>query len=116
MAVPVMAVSAAVSAVTGVATAISGISDASKRRIYEQNLGLLTLDQQKALNKQLISANSENARQQILASTLGSIGTARVTALSTVQVEREKTKKVVTIVVIAGVLLVVGLVVILKKR
>jgi nitrate reductase gamma subunit len=51
-----------------------------------------------------------------LASTLGSIGTARVTALSTVQVEREKTKKVVTVAVIAGVLLVVGLVVILKKR
>jgi uncharacterized membrane protein len=116
MAVPVMAISAGVSAVTGIVTAISGTSDAEKRRLYEQNIGLLTLDQQKILNKQLLAANSETARQQILGNTLGSIGTARVNALSTVQVEKEKTKKVVTIAIIAVVLVVVGLVVILKKR
>lgn len=110
------AISAGVSAVTGIATAISGTSDAAKRRLYEQNLGLLSLDQQKALNKQLIAANSEDARQAILANTLGQIGSARVNALSAVQVEKEKTKKVLTIAAIAGVVLVLGIVVILKKR
>lgn len=116
MAVPVMAIAAVASSVTGIANAISGTSDAAKRRLYEQNIGLLNLDQQKALNKQLINANSEDARQAILANTLGQIGSARVNALSAVQVEKEKTKKVLTIAAVVGLALVIGLVVILKKR
>lgn len=116
MALPIAAAAQVVQAGAAVVSTISSISDASKRRLYEQNLGLLSLDQQKALNKQLIAANSEDARQAILANTLGQIGSARVNALSAVQVEKEKTKKVLTIAAIAGLALVVGLVVILKKR
>jgi hypothetical protein len=117
MAVPVMAVASAVSAATGIVNAISGTSDAAKRRTYEQNLAFLSADDKKKLDKMLISAKSEEAKQQILAATLGSIGSARVGALATVQAEKEKTKKTLLVVgLIAGAVIIGGLVFILSKR
>jgi len=117
MAVPVMAISAGVSAVTGIVNSISAISDANKRRAYEQNLGLLTLDQKAKLEKLLIKAGSEQAREQILAQTLGTANSARIDALAKVQAEKEKTKKTVLVVaIIGGVVIVGGLLLILAKR
>lgn len=117
MAVPVMAVAAAVSATTGIVNAISGTSDAAKRRTYEQNLAFLSADEKKKLDKMLSGARSEEARQQILASTLGSISSARVGALATVQAEKEKTKKtLLTVGIIAGAVIAIGLVFVLIKK
>jgi len=117
MAVPVMAIAAAASAATGIANAISGTSDAAKRRTYEQNLAFLSADDKKKLDTMLINAKSEEARQQILAATLGNIGSARVGALATVQAEKEKTKKTLLVVgLIAGAVIIGGLVFILSKR
>lgn len=117
MAVPVMAISAGVSAVTGIVNSISAISDANKRRTYEQNLGLLTLDQKKALETLLIKAGSEQAREQILAQTLGSANTARIDALAKLQTEKEKTKKTIIVVsIVGGIIIVGGLLLILAKR
>lgn len=117
MAVPIMAISAGVSAVTGIASAISGTSDAAKRRTYEQNLGLLNLDQKQKLEGLLRDAGSEQARQQILAQTLGTANTARIDALAKVQTEKEKTKKTLLVVgIIGGVVILGGLLFILAKR
>ena len=117
MAVPVMAVAAAVSAATGIVNAISGTSDAAKRRTYEQNLAFLSANDKKKLDGMLINAKSEEARQQILAATLGNIGSARVGAIATVQAEKEKTKKTLLVVgLIAGAVIIGGLVFILSKR
>lgn len=117
MAVPLLAIAAVAQAGTGIANAISGTSDAAKRRTYEQNLAFLTADEKKKLDKMLIDANSEQSRQQILAATLGSFGSARVDALAKVQVEKEKTKKTLIIIgVVAGVLLIGGYFLILRKK
>jgi hypothetical protein len=117
MAVPVMAIAAGVSAATGVASAISGVADASKRRLYEQNFQMLSADEKKKLDGMLLAARSEEARQQILASTLGTIGSARVSALATVQAEKEKTKKTLLVVgIVAAVIILGGVVYLTAKR
>lgn len=108
---------AAVSAAVSIGSSIAGVSDANKRRLYEQNLALLNVDEKRKLDSMLQSAKSEEARQQILASTLGTIGSARVNALAQVQAEKEKTKKTLLIVGIgAVVVLVVGLIYISTKK
>lgn len=117
MALPIAAASQAVSAVTGVVNSIASISDMSKRRLYEQNLGLLSLDQKAKLEGLLRSANSEDARQAILSQTLSSTNTARIDALAKVQAEKEKTKKTILVVsIIGGIVLLGGLLLILAKR
>lgn len=116
MPLPLLAIAAVASAGTGIANAITGTADANRRRIYEQNLGLLNFDQKAKLDKLLLEANSDEARQQILAQTLGSANTARIDALAKVQAEKEKTKKTLIIVGIGGTLLLVGLYLILKRK
>jgi hypothetical protein len=108
---------AAATAAVSIGTSIAGVADAGKRRLYEQNLSLLNVEEKRKLDSMLMSAKSEEARQQILASTLGNIGSARVSALATVQAEKEKTKKTLLIVGIgAVVVLVVGLIYISTKK
>lgn len=115
MPIPFIAIAAAISAASSAGGAVAGASGAAKQRMYQKNLDLLTLDQKKALEKQLMGAKSEEARQAILASTLGAISSARVQALGDIQKEKEKTKKVLLITgaSIVGLLL---LVLIIKKK
>lgn len=115
MAVPLII--AGVGAATGVANAITGTIDANKRRIYEQNLGLLNLDQKAKLEGLLREAKSEEARQAILAQTLSTTNSARIDALAKVQTEKEKTKKTILVAsIVGGVILLGGLLLILAKR
>lgn len=115
MAVPIIA--AVVSAGTGIVTAISGTSDAAKRRTYEQNLAFLSADDKKKLDNVLLRTKSEEARQQILAATLGSISSARVGGLAIVQAEKEKTKKTLMLVgLITGAIILVGVVLVFIKK
>jgi hypothetical protein len=114
--VAIAAASSIVSAGTSIVQAISGTSDAAKRRIYEQNLGLLSLDEKRKLERMLMEAGNDQARQQILASTLGTLGTARINALATVQAEKEKTKKTIIILsIVAGIVVIGGLFYVSKK-
>jgi hypothetical protein len=93
-----------VSAGTAVAGTIAGTRDARLRTQYEQQLSLLDYDQKKQLNDTLLKANSEQARQQILANALGGVSQARVQTFGNIALEREKTNQVVTILgVIAGI-------------
>lgn len=99
------------------AKAIAGTSDAAKRRLYEQNLASLNADDKKKLDKLLIQANTEQAKQQILASTLGQVASARVQAIAQLEAEREKSNKTFLLVAsVAGILLLGGIVLILAKK
>lgn len=110
-------VAASVQAVASLTTAISGVSDTNKRRKYEQNLASLDYDQKIALNKLLMGAQSEQARQQILGDTLGKLNTARVDALGKLEIEREKTKKTLLVVGVVGAVIgILAFIVILAKR
>jgi hypothetical protein len=107
---------AAVQTVTDVVAAIASINDMGKRRLYEQNLGLLTFDQKEKLERLMMQAGSEQARQQILAQTLGSSNVARIDGLAKVQAEKEKTKKTVLVVSIIGGVVLIGALIFLVKR
>lgn len=105
------------SALSGLVTSVTNISDTQKRRLYEQNLASLSYDQKLALSKMVSDAGSEDARQAILQQTLGNLGGARIGALSQVQAEKEKTKK--TLWIIGGViaaLAVIGIIITKKRR
>jgi hypothetical protein len=108
---------AVVSAGVGLVQTISGTSDAQKRRTYEQNMAFLSADDKKRLDKLLIEAKTKEAREQILAQTLGQVGSARVEAISRLEAEREKTNKTLLIIAsITGILLLGGIVLILTKK
>jgi hypothetical protein len=104
----ILAGTAVAGALTGIASAIANTKDMNQRRRFVQNLSALDYDQKVILNKQLIEANSEAARQQILGDTLGKLDVARIDALGKVQAEKEKTKKAMYIVAGIGGLIVVG--------
>jgi hypothetical protein len=113
----ILAGTAVAGALTGIASAIANTKDMNQRRKFVQNLASLDYDQKVILNKQLIEANSEAARQQILGDTLGKLDVARIEALGKVQAEKEKTKKSLYIVAgIGGLIIVGGLVAIKLKR
>jgi hypothetical protein len=105
------------SALSGLVTSVTNISDTQKRRLFEQNLATLSYDQKLALNKLVSEAGSEDARQAILQQTLGNLGGARIGALSQVQVEKEKTKKTLWIIGgVIGVLAIIGFIVTSKRK
>jgi hypothetical protein len=111
------AVTAAISAGTSVAVAIAGTRDARERTFFLQQMESLDYDQKKRLNDKLIQANSEEARQAILASTLGSVSSKRVETLGNLALEKEKTNKVVTIIGLgAGILLFGGVLLVLTDK
>ena len=112
-----MTAAAVVTAGTGVATAIAGTAVARKRNFYMANLEALDYDQKKKLNDDLIKASSADARQKILADTLGGISNTRVQTLGAVALEKEKTNKIVTIIGVgAGVLILGSFVYILGRK
>lgn len=111
------AVTAAISAGTTVAVAIAGTRDARERNFYLQQMEFLEYDQKKKLNDDLIKANSQEARQTILANTLGSVSNKRVETLGALAIEKEKTNKVVTIIGLgAGILLFGGVLLVLMDN
>jgi hypothetical protein len=112
-----LTVAAVAQSVASIGQSINSIGDVNKRRKYEQNLAALDYDQKIALNKLLLGAKSEEARQQILSETLGKLNTSRIDALGKIQVEKEKTKK--TLLVVGAVGAVIGIlafIIILAKR
>jgi len=112
-----LTIAAVAQSVASIGQSINSIGDVNKRRKYEQNLAALDYDQKIALNKLLMGAKSEEARQEILSETLGKLNTSRIDALGKIQVEKEKTKK--TLLVVGAVGAVIGIlafIVILAKR
>lgn len=102
-------IGAGVSALTGIATTIANISDQNKRREFQQQIDLLTNQQQQQLNLKLLVANTQTERLNILSQSIVQFATANQNAAS-------KTK---TILLVSAGLLTMGLlitVVILTKR
>lgn len=112
---PVIA-SQVANALANVTNAVTNTMDASKRRKYEQNLANLSFDQKVILNKELANAKSDSDKQAILGNVLGGLSSSRIDALSKIQVEREKTKKIVIILGISFVFVVSSLMIFLKFK
>lgn len=81
---------------------ISGISDQKKRAVFQQNLAILTADQQKKLDQLLIDARSEAERLQIITNALASSNVQRINNIATMYAEAEKKKRNQQILVIGG--------------
>lgn len=62
-----------ISALTGIASTINDIIDKNKALQFQQTIGLLSNEQQQALNQQLLSTNDANTRLQMLTSSLTQI-------------------------------------------
>lgn len=84
---------------------ISNIQDQKRRALFQNNLALLSADQQRALERSLISANTESERLKILSERLTQLNIQRVTNIATVYAEQEKKKRNQQIL-IAGVIIV----------
>jgi hypothetical protein len=105
------------SVVTDIAKTIAGISDANQRRKFSQNLDLLNSDQQSALNKALLEANSETERIKILRDVLTDLQSKRIDLLVASVTEKEKKKRTNTYLAAGAFILVgIGLVVLIAKR
>lgn len=109
------AATAAVDIAATIATTINGINDVNTRRRYEQALSSLDNDQKQVLNNALINAQSESQRLAIMAQVLGGNSQTRINALAGLQAEKEKTKKVVLVSVILGVV-VIGAIILITVR
>jgi hypothetical protein len=103
----------AISVGTQIASTIAGFRDARQRTYFEQTLATLDYDQKKQLNDALIKANSQDARQQILASSLGNIGGKRVDTLGALAIEKEKTNKVIKIIALSSGVIIFGAIIFL---
>lgn len=83
---------------------IASVSDANKRRKFEQNFQLLSLEQQRGLDTMLINAKGENERLSILGQYLTQLNSQRISNLSNVYANREKQKRTTTILIVVGAL------------
>jgi len=83
---------------------IASVSDANKRRKFEQNFQLLSLEQQRGLDTMLIKAKGESERLSILGQYLTQLNAQRISNLSKVYADREKKKTATTILIVVGAL------------
>ncbi len=86
-------------------TLISNIQDQKKRAQFQNNFTLLSADQQKALEKQLINANSESERLKILGERLTQLNIQRISNIAGVFAEQEKKKRNQQLLIGGGILL-----------
>lgn len=105
------------SVATDIAKTIAGISDANQRRKFSQNLDLLNSDQQAALGKALLDAESETERMKILRDVLTDLQSKRIDLLVASVTEKEKKSRTNTYLAAGAFILVgIGLVALIVKR
>jgi CHASE3 domain sensor protein len=111
------AISSGTSVVTDIAKTIAAVSDANQRRKFSQNLDLLNSDQQSALSKALLDANSETERMKILRDVLTDLQSKRIDLLVANVTEKEKKSRTNTYLAAGAFILVgIGLVALIVKR
>ena len=96
---------------------ISNIQDNKQRALFEANFRALSSDQQKKLEQQVASVNSQDAKLAIIANTLTQLSIARITSQAGVLSLEEK-KKRDQMIVIGGIMIATGLIItliIIKK-
>jgi hypothetical protein len=111
------AISSGTSVVTDIAKTIAAVSDANQRRKFSQNLDLLNSDQQAALSKALLDAESETERIKILRDVLTDLQSKRIDLLVANVTEKEKKSRTNTYLAAGAFILVgIGLVALIVKR
>lgn len=111
------AISSGTSVVTDIAKTIAAVSDANQRRKFSQNLDLLNSDQQAALSKALLDAESETERMKILRDVLTDLQSKRIDLLVANVTEKEKKSRINTYLAAGAFILVgIGLVALIVKR
>lgn len=96
---------------------ISNIQDNKQRALFEANFRALSSDQQKKLEQQVASVNSQDAKLAIIANTLTQLSIARITSQAGVLSLEEK-KKRDQMILIGGIMIATGLIItliIIKK-
>lgn len=109
--------SAGVGIGSSVFSVISDISDRKQRALFEANFKSLSAEQQKKIEQQVASVNSQDAKLSILANALTQLGIARITTQAGIITEEEK-KKRNQMILIGGGMIAIGLiitVIIIKK-
>jgi hypothetical protein len=104
---------------TGIATTIATVSDDRKRANFQQNLQLLTNDQQLVLAKALNNAKSQDERLKILASALTNISNQRINNLQEIISQQEKNRRnllVTNAIKISALIIVSGVVIYLVSK
>jgi hypothetical protein len=102
---------------SAIITAIGSVNDATQRRKFSQNLDLLNADQQVALSKALLDANSETERMKILKDVLTNLQSKRIDLLVANVTEKEKKNRTNTYLAAGAFILVrIGLIVLIAKR
>lgn len=102
------AISDIVGIATSIATTIASVEDARKREMFQQNLAVLSNEQQITLAKAINNANSESERLSIISQALTNISSQRIANLQNVVTEQEKKKRTETILYASGIIVVVG--------
>jgi len=111
------AISSGTSVVTDIAKTIAAVSDANQRRKFSQNLDLLNSDQQAALSKALLDAESDCERMKILRDVLTDLQSKRIDLLVANVTEKEKKSRTNTYLAAGAFILVgIGLVALIVKR
>jgi hypothetical protein len=87
---------------------IASVNDANLKRKFSQNLDALSLDQQDALNKALMEANSETERIKIIRDVLTDVQSKRIDLLVASVSEKEKKTRTNTYIA-AGAFILVGI-------
>lgn len=100
-----------------VVSTIATISDANKRRKFEQNFSALNSDAQRGLNQKLMEAQSESERLGILSQYLTQLNSQRITNLAGYYSDKEKQKRTTTLIIVGGLALVaIGVVYFATKK
>lgn len=87
---------------------IANVNDANLKRKFSQNLDSLSLDQQDALNRALMDANSETERIKIIKDVLTDLQSKRIDLLVDSVSEKEKKTRTNTYIA-AGAFILVGI-------
>lgn len=93
---------------TTIATTIASVNDARKREMFQQNLAVLSNEQQQTLAKAINNSNSESERLAIISQALTNISSQRIANLEQVVADQEKKKRTETILYASGLIVVVG--------
>jgi len=103
-------ISAGTGALTGIASTIAGIVDQAKRRRFEENLALLSNQQQKELNEKLLQVNSQNDRLKILSDSLVNYTIASQNS------QNNSNTIMIIVAAVMGITLIVGAFILYAKR
>lgn len=113
----VVAVSAAITAVTSIIGGANKAKNEKLRRQYEQNLAALELDEKQRLEKKILAAKTLEEKKRILAETLGRTTEERIKAINQQKLESKKTlNKLLIIGAVSVAAIIVGLIIYTKRK